>query len=158
MRAVEGGRITLKGSGFPVDTIPEVTVGGQRALVAFASSTRIAVAIPSDVEPGPAGLPAVADGDLVGAIIAAVERLDDSYVAVQGPPGTGKTHVGAHVVARLVRQGWRVGVVAQSHATVENMLRAIVEKAGAPAGIVAKKRAGDGPSPTAVCAARCLPR
>ena len=54
LRAVEGGRITLKGSGFPVDTIPEVTVGGQRALVAFASSTRIVVAIPPDVESGPA--------------------------------------------------------------------------------------------------------
>jgi len=54
LRAVEGGRITLKGAGFPVDTIPEVTVGGQRALVVFASSTRIVVAIPADVESGPA--------------------------------------------------------------------------------------------------------
>jgi sugar lactone lactonase YvrE len=54
LRAVEGGRITLKGSGFPVDRIPEVSVGGQRALVAFASSTRIVVAIPADVEAGPA--------------------------------------------------------------------------------------------------------
>ena len=42
VRAVEGGRITLHGSGFPIDTIPEVTVGGQPALVAFASSTRTA--------------------------------------------------------------------------------------------------------------------
>jgi len=50
LRAVEGGRITLTGSGFPIDTIPEVTVGGQPALVAFASGTRIAVAIPPDVE------------------------------------------------------------------------------------------------------------
>jgi predicted RecB family nuclease len=97
-------------------------------------------------------LPPVAADDPVAAITSAVERLEDSYVAVQGPPGTGKTYVGSHVVARLVRQGWRVGVVAQSHATVENMLRAIVEKAGVPAGLVAKKRAGDGPSPTAVCA------
>lgn len=54
LRAVEGGRITLSGSGFPVETIPEVTVGGQRALVAFASSSRLSVAIPADVDPGPA--------------------------------------------------------------------------------------------------------
>ena len=54
LRAVEGGRITLRGAGFPVDTIPEVTVGGQRALVAFASSTRLVVTVPADVEPGPA--------------------------------------------------------------------------------------------------------
>ena len=54
LRAVEGGRVALTGTGFPVDTIPEVTVGGQHALVAFASSSRIVVTMPADVEPGPA--------------------------------------------------------------------------------------------------------
>ncbi|MCB7135994.1 TM0106 family RecB-like putative nuclease [Cellulosimicrobium marinum] len=99
---------------------------------------------------GGQNLPRPAGDDLVGAVTAAVDGLDRSYVAVQGPPGTGKTYVGSHVVARLVAQGWRVGVVAQSHAVVENMLRAVVA-AGVPAAVVAKKRAGDGPSPTAVC-------
>ncbi len=60
------------------------------------------------------------------AITAALTGMDDSYVAVQGPPGTGKTHVGAHVIARLVAQGWAVGVCAQSHAAVENVLTKIV--------------------------------
>ncbi|WP_454042526.1 TM0106 family RecB-like putative nuclease [Cellulosimicrobium sp. Marseille-Q8652] len=101
---------------------------------------------------GSGALPRPVDDDVVTAITAAVERLDRSYVAVQGPPGTGKTHVGSHVVARLVERGWQVGVVAQSHAVVENMLSAVVGKAGVPAGIVAKKLSGDGPSPTAVCA------
>ncbi|MCZ2262137.1 ATP-binding protein, partial [Isoptericola sp. QY 916] len=81
-----------------------------------------------------------------------VERgrdLDRSYLAVQGPPGTGKTHVGSHVIAALVAEGWRVGVVAQSHAAVENMLRAVVEKAGVPADRVAKKRQADGSGHTA---------
>ncbi len=101
----------------------------------------------------PAGaLPAVVDGDVVTAVTTAVERLDASYVAVQGPPGTGKTYVGSRVVARLVERGWRVGVVAQSHAVVENMLREIVRHAGVPAELVAKKVATDGPSPRAVCA------
>ncbi|RZI93318.1 MAG: DNA helicase, partial [Microbacterium sp.] len=64
--------------------------------------------------------------------------LDRSYVAVQGPPGTGKTYVGSHVVACLVREhGFRVGVVAQSHAVVEHMLDRIVE-AGVPRAQVAK--------------------
>lgn len=83
-----------------------------------------------------------ADGglDLEAAVYTAVERLDRSYLAVQGPPGTGKTHVGSHVVAKLVGAGWRVGVVAQSHAAVENMLRAIVDKAGVPVEQVAKKQ------------------
>jgi uncharacterized protein len=103
----------------------------------------------ADGRAGP-GLPPVADGDVVAAVTAAVERLDDSYLAVQGPPGTGKTYVGSRVVARLVAQGWRVGVVAQSHAVVENMLRAIVLGAGLPRDVVAKKLAADGPSSRAV--------
>jgi predicted RecB family nuclease len=61
--------------------------------------------------------------------------LDHSYLAVQGPPGTGKTHTGSHVIVDLVmNHGWKVGVVAQSHAAVENMLHAVV-KAGAEAGL-----------------------
>ena len=49
-----------------------------------------------------------------------------SYVAVQGPPGTGKTHVGARVIANLIKNyGWRVGVVAQSHSVVEHLLNSI---------------------------------
>lgn len=66
-------------------------------------------------------------------------RLDRSYLAVQGPPGSGKTHVGAQVVATLVLEhGWRVGVVAQSHAVVENLLDRVVG-AGVPAERVGKR-------------------
>ncbi len=99
---------------------------------------------------GGGALPPVVDGDVGAAILAAVRRLDRSYLAVQGPPGTGKTYVGSHVVARLVADGWTVAVVAQSHAVVENMLCAVV-RAGVPAERVAKKLAADGPSPTAPC-------
>ena len=61
--------------------------------------------------------------------------LDHSYLAVQGPPGTGKTYTGSHVIVDLVvNHGWRVGVVAQSHATVENMLEAVA-RVGADAGL-----------------------
>lgn len=88
-------------------------------------------------------LPPVADaGDdrFINAIEAALLAMDDSYVAAQGPPGTGKTHVGGHVIARLAAQGWRVGVCAQSHAAVENMLSAVVRAGLDPAqvGKVAK--------------------
>ncbi|WP_104168691.1 TM0106 family RecB-like putative nuclease [Arthrobacter sp. SX1312] len=71
-------------------------------------------------------------------ITAALHLLEDSYLAVQGPPGTGKTHVGADVVSRLVHLGWKVGVVAQSHAVVENLLCRAIE-AGVPADQVAKR-------------------
>ena len=77
---------------------------------------------------GGAALPAVGSGEsrFVDAICASLEGMDDSYVAVQGPPGTGKTHVGSHVIARLVELGWAVGVCAQGHAAVENVLTAVV--------------------------------
>jgi sugar lactone lactonase YvrE len=77
LRAVEGGRITLRGSGFPVDSIPDVAIGGQRALVAFASSSRIVVAVPADIEPGAAP---IRIEDLPGAT---------AYVSVGGPWATG---------------------------------------------------------------------
>ena len=84
-------------------------------------------------------LPTVGSGPdrFVDAITAAVLDLDSSALAVQGPPGTGKTYIGARVVARLVRAGWKVGVCAQSHAAVENVLTAAVA-AGVPAGQVGK--------------------
>jgi len=78
-------------------------------------------------------------GDPAATITAALLDLDDSYVAVQGPPGTGKTYTGARVIAELVgRHRWRIGVVAQSHSVVENMLDAVVA-AGLDGRLVAKK-------------------
>ncbi|OHV04376.1 TM0106 family RecB-like putative nuclease [Mycobacterium talmoniae] len=87
---------------------------------------------------GRAGLPR---GDDVAAdITAALLDLDGSYLAVHGPPGTGKTHTAAHVITDLVgRHGWRVGVVAQSHAVVENLLDCVIDAGLAPQR-VAKKR------------------
>ena len=82
----------------------------------------------------------VMDHDFVTAITAAVRRLDHSYLAVQGPPGTGKTYTGARVITTLVEGGWKVGVVAQSHAVVENMLRGVVGAGLDPAKV--GKRAG----------------
>ncbi len=80
------------------------------------------------------------DADTVADITAATLDLDASYIAVHGPPGTGKTHTAAAVITRLVTEyGWRIGVVAQSHATVENLLGAVID-AGLDAGRVAKKR------------------
>lgn len=82
---------------------------------------------------GPSGALAPSSGDDIDAIVRSLLDLDSSYLAVQGPPGTGKTFVGSHVIARLVREhGYRVGVVAQSHAVVENMLDRIVAAGVAP--------------------------
>ncbi|CDO90028.1 nuclease [Mycobacterium triplex] len=79
-------------------------------------------------------------GDAIADITAATLDLGSSYLAVHGPPGTGKTYTAAQVITRLVTEhGWRVGVVAQSHATVENLLDAVLD-AGLEPGRVAKKK------------------
>ena len=95
-----------------------------------------------------AGILARGSGDQVEDIVRTLLDLDRSHLAVQGPPGTGKTYVGSHVVARLVRDhGFRVGVVAQSHAVVEHMLDRILD-AGVPKEQVAKApKSGAGGEP-----------
>jgi len=88
---------------------------------------------------GVAGLaPLSTEHDYVGAVVASLAALDDSYLAVQGPPGTGKTYVASHVITELVSKGaWKIGVVAQSHAVVENVLDAVI-RAGLSPDLVAK--------------------
>ena len=66
----------------------------------------------------------------VDAVYEAVRALDRSYVAVQGPPGAGKTFLASHVIARLVAEGAKVGVVAQSHAVIENVMSACCAREG----------------------------
>ncbi|MCI2265044.1 TM0106 family RecB-like putative nuclease [Sediminivirga luteola] len=77
-------------------------------------------------------------GDHAEAIVQALRAMTGSYLAVQGPPGTGKTYTGSRVIAALVRDGWRIGVVGQSHSVVENMLIGVIA-AGVPRDHVAKK-------------------
>jgi predicted RecB family nuclease len=84
--------------------------------------------------------------DYVTAVTDAVLDLDASYLAVQGPPGTGKTYVGSRVIARLVARGWKVGVVAQSHAVVEHFLTTAVA-AGVDPERIGKKLQQEHPVP-----------
>jgi hypothetical protein len=53
--AIEGGRITVEGSGFPIDQphLPKVYLGEASARVVYASSTRIAALVPAGLEGGP---------------------------------------------------------------------------------------------------------
>lgn len=79
------------------------------------------------------------DGAAVADITAALLDLEDSYLAVHGPPGTGKTYTAARVIAGLVNEHhWRIGVVAQSHAVVENLFGDVLA-AGVPGERIGKK-------------------
>nr|WP_246376474.1 bifunctional RecB family nuclease/DEAD/DEAH box helicase [Conyzicola lurida] len=85
-----------------------------------------------------------ASGSTIEAIRDTLLTLDHSYLAVQGPPGTGKTYTGSRVIADLVKNhGWRVGIVAQSHETVKNMMRAIAAAGLDPKLIGKRPKKGD---------------
>ena len=56
-------------------------------------------------------------------------RSSESYLFLQGPPGTGKTWRGAEIVVDLLTNGYRVGVTAQSHKVIHNLLAAIEHEA-----------------------------
>ena len=77
-----------------------------------------------------------ADMPLVGedeAAVVAARRLalalEDSYLPVQGPPGTGKTYTGARMILDLMGAGKRVGITANSHKVISNLLSAVDEAA-----------------------------
>lgn len=90
------------------------------------------------------GLEPVGIDGVPAAIVDTLVRLDESYLAVQGPPGSGKTYVGSKVIAHLVTElGWRVGVVAQSHEVIENLMRRVLQE-GVPAERMGKKPSGAG--------------
>ena len=89
-----------------------------------ASNAKNAENLPLEVDFSGSDLPTV------DAVHAAVCALDHSYVAVQGPPGAGKTFLASHVIARLVAEGAKVGVVAQSHAVIENLMLACCARDG----------------------------
>ncbi|HSS34628.1 MAG TPA: TM0106 family RecB-like putative nuclease, partial [Patescibacteria group bacterium] len=53
----------------------------------------------------------------------------ETVLAIQGPPGTGKTYTGGRMIVELVRAGRRVGISAQAHKAITNLLRETVEAA-----------------------------
>jgi sugar lactone lactonase YvrE len=61
--AIEGGRVNLGGSHFSTDrpTLPEVSIGGVRARVVYASPVEIGAIVPDGVEGGPSVV--LVDGD-----------------------------------------------------------------------------------------------
>ena len=60
-----------------------------------------------------------------------VEALDDSYLFIQGPPGAGKTYFGARLILDMLAAGKKVGVTANSHKAIHNLLDEVEKVAAA---------------------------
>ena len=72
----------------------------------------------------------VAQGEApLAAVRRIAPRLDRSVLPVQGPPGSGKTHTGARMILDLLAGGKRVGVTANSHKVISNLLAAVCDAA-----------------------------
>jgi predicted RecB family nuclease len=65
---------------------------------------------------------------------ALLDQLQGSYFVIQGPPGSGKTYRGARLITHLLAQGRKVGITAQSHKVIHNLL-AEIERAAAAEGL-----------------------
>jgi len=55
--------------------------------------------------------------------------LDETYLAIQGPPGSGKTTIGAEIILELVKGGNPVGITANSHKVIGNLLDKLMGEA-----------------------------
>ena len=76
------------------------------------------------------GQPIVAPApDLVPGCVEAVRLLDRSYLYVQGPPGAGKTYTGSRMIAALLADGCRVGIMSNSHKAVNHLMAGAVREA-----------------------------
>lgn len=64
------------------------------------------------------------------AAIRVATKLTSGVLAIQGPPGAGKTFTAAQMICALVRAGKTVGVTANSHKVIRNLLDKVVEIAG----------------------------
>jgi predicted RecB family nuclease len=56
-------------------------------------------------------------------------QLDHGTLPVQGPPGSGKTYTGARMILSLLEAGRRVGITAQSHKVIGNLIAAVLRAA-----------------------------
>ena len=77
--------------------------------------------------PGASGTLALPDEEAAAAAIRIGPDLDESVLPIQGPPGTGKTWTAARMILDLVANGQVVGITAQSHKTISNLLEAVGE-------------------------------
>lgn len=76
------------------------------------------------------GAPLQSDGETtVEAALRIAPLLEGGVLPIQGPPGAGKTFTGARMMCALVEAGAKVGVTANSHKVIRNLLDEVVRAA-----------------------------
>jgi len=76
------------------------------------------------------GQPLRVDGETtLDAALRISAQLDGGVLPIQGPPGTGKSFTGARMICRLVSEGRKVGITANSHKVIRNLIDKVLEAA-----------------------------
>src|SRR5690606_5481670 len=65
----------------------------------------------------------------VEAAVRLCAHLAGGILPIQGPPGAGKTFTGARMICELVRRGKTVGITANSHKVIRNLIDATIKAA-----------------------------
>lgn len=71
----------------------------------------------------------LADEPVLAAALRAADIIDGGIFPIQGPPGTGKSYTGARMICRLVARGLKVGITANSHKVIRNLIDKVLEAA-----------------------------
>jgi predicted RecB family nuclease len=69
------------------------------------------------------------DETTLAAALRVAPHLDGGVFPVQGPPGAGKTHIGARMICTLAQSGKKIGITANSHKVIRNILDEVIEAA-----------------------------
>ena len=78
-----------------------------------------------------------------------VTNLNHSYLAIQGPPGSGKSTVGAAMIVDLAAEGKHIGVTANSHKVIGELLTKVAKNAASRGiGIAIGQRTNGQPAST----------
>lgn len=69
------------------------------------------------------------DESALSAALRVAGALQEGVFPIQGPPGTGKSYTGARMICKLVEQGKKVGITANSHKVIRGLLDKVLEAA-----------------------------
>jgi hypothetical protein len=70
-----------------------------------------------------------AEETMRGAAVRLAPHLGGGIFPIQGPPGAGKTYIGARMICTLAQSKKRVGITANSHKVIRNLLDEAIEAA-----------------------------
>ncbi len=67
----------------------------------------------------------VAAAGFIAEVVDACKKLEQSVLAIQGPPGSGKTYIASHMIAALLKDKKRVGIISNTHKAINLLMQGV---------------------------------